>query len=91
MPICPITDLRIPENMRLRVYRKIFRYCVQQTITRANRLIPCSARPLHPSIPRSGSLALVGYSIVFLGTFVLLQGASVGIESITNAANNQNK
>ena len=31
----------------------------------------------------SGSLALAGYSIVFLGTFVLLQGASVGIESIT--------
>jgi MFS family permease len=31
----------------------------------------------------SGSLALAGYSIVFLGIFILLQGASVGIESIT--------
>ena len=31
----------------------------------------------------SGSLALAGYSIVFLGTFVLLQGASIGVESIT--------
>ena len=31
----------------------------------------------------SGSLALAGYSIFFLATFVLLQGASVGIESIT--------
>lgn len=31
----------------------------------------------------SGSLALAGYSIVFLGTFVLLQGVGIGVESIT--------